>query len=511
MDNQSFKERCHKIWAWFGLKSASRFTFYFICGLFQIGVLMECGILAISAAVLLTGAGTGWFDFGCTCLGAFTCNGFYLLFFYLLCAIAPLLLLVYFSGHFIPKAFVNAENQSFFRLLFDAARIFGRRRLFNWVLVSMYGAALLCIFIVGGAIIDHGTNPDSAFQTASDAIVTFFMALMVWHFSYHLDPLGNKLGEQFKASYYDPLMSVVRFFIGLSFFLVILLGNMDSAATFIFLLISGSLISLENFFILPLDPCGWFLSARAGAYPGLLVVIIGRCLHGFEGAGIIPLAEPHRVLWLAGALGLSVLNACLYRRFVVKPYCVMAFDAMRQLHHNKEHILFDSVNKGHHLVSAAALSCGADPDRVDPKGDALLHIAAWKDLPHVAWVLLKFGADCNRANRVNLRPLHISASRLHPDMIAVLLNYGARVNIKDMHGREPIHRICSNSRGSDCHRGMRCLKMLLKHGADPHQPDHNGTTAFDLAQKWNTSQYKRLIRKYTKPMEKGCVVPEIVG
>ncbi len=510
MNNRSLEERCHKIWALFGLKSASRLTFYFIRGLFQIGALMECGLLAISAAVLLTGAGTGWFDFGRTYLESVTCKGFYLLFFHLLCAIPPLLL-VYFSSHLIPKAFVNAENQSFFRLFFDAARIFGRRRLFNWVLVSMYAAALLCILIVGGATIDHGTHPDSAFKTASDAIVTFFMALMVWHFSFHLNPLGNKLGRQFKASYYDPLMSVVRFFIGLSFFLVILLGNMDSGATFIFLLISGSLISLGNFFILPLDPCGWFLSARAGGYPGLLVVIIGRCFHGFEGTGIIPLVEPHRVLWLAGAMALSVLNAGLYRRLVVKPYCAMALDAMKQLHHNKERILFDSVNEGHHLVSAAALSCGADPDRLDQKGDALLHVAAWKDLPHVARVLLKFRADCNQGNRVALRPLHISASRLHPDMIAVLLNYGAGVNVKDMHGREPIHRICSNSRGSDCHRGMRCLKMLLKHGADPHKPDHNGTSAFDLAQKWNARQYTYLIKKFTKPMKKGCLASEIVG
>jgi hypothetical protein len=62
-----------------------------------------------------------------------------------------------FSGRFIPKSFVNAENQSFFRFFFDAVR------LLTWMIVSMYGAALFCTLLIAGPLVNHGANPDSAF------------------------------------------------------------------------------------------------------------------------------------------------------------------------------------------------------------------------------------------------------------------------------------------------------------------------------------------------------------
>ena len=193
----------------------------------------------------------------------------------------------------------------------------------------------------------------------------------------------------------------------------------------------------------------------------------------------------------------AIMVGLLHHYVVGRQSRVVSRKAMVLLDKHKARILLKSVQAGQHLISAAALARGAAPDGKDRKGDTLLHMAAWKNMPAVARVLLKFGANINQSNRAKLKALHIAASQLHPEMTYLLLYSGAKVNAEDMHGRAPIHRICSNSRASDSYRGLQCLNMLLKNGADPCQTDGYGFSAFDLAQKWNAHQYLQILKKYS--------------
>lgn len=496
-----FKAHCQKQWAWVGLKNVSPLAYYQCAGLFQLGVMIECGLSLFFIEILYTANQNRLLDSLDPFWRFWEGNCSFHLLFYGICAIPFCLLLVFLSGHVVTKAFVTTENQTRFGFFFEAAQLFGKQRLYTALILFMYSAALWCVLTVGWAIEAHAANSDFVFQLASDTVILFFLTVLVWHLSYQLHPLGNIVNERFKATFYDPLMGVIFFFITLSFFGGLWIGHLEETLTCIYLLISGSLLVYKSFFTLPPGVPVWLLSLRSGGYSGLMATLIR---YAFGWTAPFSANRSVNLLCYTAPIAFSIITGLLHYYTVGQRHRARTQRAMKLLNNHKERILLNSVKQGQHLVSAAALAGGAAPDRVDSKGDTLLHIAAWMNIPHAARVLLKFGADSNCANRVKLSALHIAASQLHPEITGLLLNHGARVNAKDMHGRAPIHRICSNSRASDSYRGMRCLKMLLKNGADPWKPDFYGFSAFDLAQKWNADQYTRILLKSTKAGKNSC-------
>lgn len=497
----SFEERCPKIWALSGLKAISPLTYVLMIGVIQMGRGIACCTSVVYMVVLSTDAGAGWFDFWSAALKLLSSNGLCHLSFYLLCATPLILLILFCCGHVVAKVFAHAENQSRYRIFFNAKRLFGQHQLFNGMILSMYFAALLCVLIMGGVIVNPQLPADKTFQTISDTVLTFLLALMIWHLTYRLEPLGNKLVLNFTAAFFNPLLGVLRFLVVLIFFMVLLLGRTESLFVVILLLVSGSVVSL-GIFIIPFSGISErFTFIRVGCQSGLMTVIFGRAFCLADHAELTPFSDHNRLILLSSGFVGLIITGYLYQHFVGQNTRTAELKAMNLLFKQKEQILFDAVQQGQYLISAAALACGANPERVDHKGDSLLHIATWKNLPCVADVLITFGAECDRNNRVKLCPLHIAASQLHPEMTALLLNAGARVDVQDMHGRSPIHRICSNSRGSENYRGLQCLKMLLAYGADPHKVDHSGFSAFDLAKKWNASQCIEIIKKSKYPLK----------
>ena len=491
----SFEAQRQKIWTLFGLKAISPLIYFLITGMRRVEVMMYCGISVILMVKLSTGAGVKLFDVVDHCLSSMTSNGVCLLLFNLLCAMPLFFLLVFCSSHTIVRVFSNPDNQNRLGFFFKTMHIFGQQRLFYAMILCMYCATLFCIINVGGVIVNHSLQLDTAFQSISDRIITFLLSLVVWHLSYRLNPLGNKLSSHFTASFYNPLQGIIHFFLLLSFYLILFLGFLDSLWVAIFLLILGGMIGLYYIFIQPLNLPEWLLSIWAICHAGIIAVI-GLFAYFFaSGVEKISFSWQGRLLVLCSVGVVFIITGYLVQYHVVKKFRAVKVQAMDLLYEKKEQILFDAVQQDRYLICAAALSCGADPERVDQKGDALLHIAAWKNFPLVAHVLLKFGADCHRVNRCKLSALHIAASQLHLQMITLLLGAGARVDVQNQRGREPIHRICSNSRGSDSYIGIQCLKMLLSHGADPYKSDHKGMTAYDLAQKWNANQCMRIIEK----------------
>lgn len=123
-------------------------------------------------------------------------------------------------------------------------------------------------------------------------------------------------------------------------------------------------------------------------------------------------------------------------------------------------------------------------------GDTALHVAAFAYDSAFARVLVAAGADVRASNRRGAEPLHSAANggpgsptwdpRRQADIIAYLVEAGADPNATALVGVTPLHRAVRN-------RCTPAVRALLAVGADPHQRNDSGSTAFTLAE-WNTGR-----------------------
>ena len=124
------------------------------------------------------------------------------------------------------------------------------------------------------------------------------------------------------------------------------------------------------------------------------------------------------------------------------------------------------------------------------EGDTLLHAAAFAYEAGLCRLVIALGADVRARNRRGAEPLHAAAigapgsSNWNParqvETIAFLIDAGADPNAKASGGVTPLHRAVRN-------RCSAAVDALLRFGADPHQPNDNGSTVFDLA-RWTTGR-----------------------
>ncbi len=123
-------------------------------------------------------------------------------------------------------------------------------------------------------------------------------------------------------------------------------------------------------------------------------------------------------------------------------------------------------------------------------GDTALHAAAFAYDSGVARKLVAAGADVRAANRRGAEPLHSAANgapgsptwnpRSQAAIIAYLVEAGADPNATASGGVTPLHRAVRN-------RCTPAVRALLAAGADPHQINDSGSTAFALAE-WTTGR-----------------------
>ena len=86
------------------------------------------------------------------------------------------------------------------------------------------------------------------------------------------------------------------------------------------------------------------------------------------------------------------------------------------------------------------------------------------------------------------RPLH-AAAELGPEWVEVLVLAGARVNAVDTRGRTALHAAVEAGT-------IAALKPLMRHGADPGQPDRRGVSASALARQRGDVHASAYLERY---------------
>ena len=102
-------------------------------------------------------------------------------------------------------------------------------------------------------------------------------------------------------------------------------------------------------------------------------------------------------------------------------------------------------------------------------------------------VLLEHGANSMVRGRYDRTPLHYAAARSATSCVKILLEYGASTESKDDCGRTPLH-YASSRQTTDC------LKLLLEHGADIESKDNDGRTPLHYASRHHDPLTKALLR-----------------
>jgi ankyrin repeat protein len=134
------------------------------------------------------------------------------------------------------------------------------------------------------------------------------------------------------------------------------------------------------------------------------------------------------------------------------------------------------------------LNKGADVNEKSDDGSTPLHyISASGNLNSatVIKIFLNNGANINEENNDGETPLCMAVTRSgRDDAVTTLLEHGANVNCKLRDGNSLLHYLAMRDydfggqfRGCSDNR----IKILLKYGANPYQPNNQGQSAYDVA------------------------------
>ncbi|CAI5712085.1 unnamed protein product [Hyaloperonospora brassicae] len=137
------------------------------------------------------------------------------------------------------------------------------------------------------------------------------------------------------------------------------------------------------------------------------------------------------------------------------------------------------------LVLAAVVCAGFALARFfhEPQydGDKLREAASHCDILGVK-LLLARGMNPDACSNDGTTALHVCAQQAVDRVARVLLDHGANANISDRLGLTPLHwavqvrreEVSTTSR-------LTTIRLLLRHGANPHKPDASGTSSLCLA------------------------------
>ena len=114
-----------------------------------------------------------------------------------------------------------------------------------------------------------------------------------------------------------------------------------------------------------------------------------------------------------------------------------------------------------------------DVNKLNPKGESPLMMAAIKGYPDLAQKLIDRGAD---VNKTDWTPLHYAASAGQVAIISLLLENSAYIDAESPNGTTPL--MMAAMYGTPA-----AVKLLLQEGADPQLKNQQGLTALQFAQR----------------------------
>lgn len=115
---------------------------------------------------------------------------------------------------------------------------------------------------------------------------------------------------------------------------------------------------------------------------------------------------------------------------------------------------------------------------IDPAEEPPLHLAALNGSRECVEELLAAGADIDRRDSLQATPLMKALEGTNYHVMDVLLRAGADVNAALLYHRNALHFAAAAG-------DVRAANMLLSHGANPWVQDYTGSTAIDLARRYN--------------------------
>lgn len=123
---------------------------------------------------------------------------------------------------------------------------------------------------------------------------------------------------------------------------------------------------------------------------------------------------------------------------------------------------------------AAAVLIGAkgiELDKLTPKGENALMMAAFRGYIDLVQQLIDRGAE---VNKTGWTPLHYAATNGHARIVQLLLDHYAYIDAESPQGATPLMMAAR-------HGHPDVVRLLLDQGADARLKDHGGATAIDYA------------------------------
>lgn len=168
---------------------------------------------------------------------------------------------------------------------------------------------------------------------------------------------------------------------------------------------------------------------------------------------------------------------------------VLDLDALLELGTDPDFTLPDGMPALHTAlrngskIAMRLINAGADPNRVDPKGEVPLLVAVRAGMPHMVNALLAHGADIHATDSYGDTALHVAVLVRDLYSVNVLIARGARIDARNLDGETPLHIAVSRSDCRACDTWLReaVVTTLLNRGADRNRRNNEGKSAADLA------------------------------
>jgi ankyrin repeat protein len=112
---------------------------------------------------------------------------------------------------------------------------------------------------------------------------------------------------------------------------------------------------------------------------------------------------------------------------------------------------------------------------INERKETLLHQAIVYN-PSVSFVLIEHGINVNWQSNDGSTPLHYTAWHKQLDIAKKIIEKGGNLNLVDKQGNNPLWYAVFFAKG---HYDL--VRLLMKHGADPHNKNKAGRSALDFA------------------------------